>query len=136
MCMSLISRFEMETKKKQRKQQKRNWIAAKRLATSLHVPTKNAPYRESDSDNHDSDDKCTSLTENSGNEPDVFVENVPGTESDVKNNEIWDMIEELVVLSTDSLSSDEETSNIASDLVSWINKHQIKHSAADDLLKL
>ncbi|RUM32356.1 MAG: hypothetical protein DSY42_01170 [Aquifex sp.] len=50
--------------KKKRKQNKRNWMAAKRLATSIGVPTNNATYTENDSDSNDSVDKCTNLHKN------------------------------------------------------------------------
>ncbi len=39
--------------KKKRKQNKRNWMAAKRLATSIGVPTNNATYTANDSDSND-----------------------------------------------------------------------------------
>ena len=78
----------------------------------------------------------------------MFVETPNNTESGVSgetsrintesggggDDETWNIIDENPVVSSDSVSSDEE-GNIASDLVSWINKHQIKHNAADDLLK-
>lgn len=125
-------------RKKKRQQNKRNWMASKRLATSISVPTNNATYTENDSDSNDSVDKCTNLIETSGSGQDVFVEDVPtpSAESGVSgDDETWNMIDENSFVSSESLSSDEE-GNIASDLVSWINKHQIKHNAADDLLKL
>ncbi len=68
----------------------------------------------------------------------MFVEDVPphSTESGVgSDDETWNMIGDNPFVSSDSLSSDEE-GNIASDLVSWINKHQMKHNTADDFLKL
>lgn len=109
----------MEGKKKL-KQKKRNWMAAKRLATSIGVPTNNATDTENDSGSNDSVDKCTNLIETSGSGQDVFVEDVAphSTESGVGgDDETWNMIDENPVVSSDSLSSGEE-GNIASDLVS------------------
>ena len=68
----------------------------------------------------------------------MFVENVAphSTENSVDGNydETWNMTDENPIVSSD-LSSSAEEENIARDLVSWINKHQIKQNAADDLLK-
>ena len=98
----------------------------------------NATYTENYSDSNDSVDKCTNLTETSRNRQDMFVENVAphSTENSVDGNydETWNMTDENPIVSSDLSSSDEEE-NIARDLVSWINKHQIKQNAADDLLK-
>ncbi len=51
-------------------------------------------------------------------------------------DEIWDLIDENPAISSDSLSSDEEKKRKKNlqVTVSWINKHQIKHNAAADLL--
>ncbi|KAK3868236.1 hypothetical protein Pcinc_026365 [Petrolisthes cinctipes] len=129
--------------KKKRQQNKKFWIAAKRLATSIGVSTNNATYIENDSDSNDSPDKCTNLIDTLGSGQGMFVEDEAphSTETseggDETDDKTWNMIDEDPVVSSDSLSSDEERNTcITSDLVSWINKHQIKHNAADDLLKL
>ncbi|KAK3880426.1 hypothetical protein Pcinc_015109 [Petrolisthes cinctipes] len=129
--------------KKKRQQNKKFWIAAKRLATSIGVSTNNATYIENDSDSNDSPDKCTNLIDILGSGQGMFVEDEAphSTETseggDETDDKTWNMIDEDPVVSSDSLSSDEERNTcITSDLVSLINKHQIKHNAADDLLKL
>ncbi len=125
-------------RKKKLQQNKRNWVAAKRLATSIGVHTNNATYTESDNDSNDSLDKCPNLSKASGSGQDVFVDllsHASTRSGEGGDDETWNMIDENPIVSSDSLSSDGE-GNIANDLVSWINKHQIKHNAADDLLKL
>lgn len=128
----------MDGKKKKRQQEKRCWIAAKRLATSISASTSNTTYIINESDSNDAVDECAHFIEGSGSGPNMFVDNVAKHSSECSegaDHETWNVIDEHTVISSDSSSSGEE-GNIASDLVSWITKHQIKHNAADDLLKL
>lgn len=131
-------------RKKRHQHYKKHWIAAKRLATPIRESTNRcATYMESDSDSNDLPDKCTNLIDTSGNGQDKFVEDAApqSTESSEGGDETDDktlsMNDEEPVFSSNSLSLGEERNScVRNDLVSWINKHQIKHNAADDLLKI
>ncbi|XP_050719438.1 uncharacterized protein LOC127000064 [Eriocheir sinensis] len=120
-------------RKEKRKQYQRSWIARKRFAKKIAT----CSTKDRSSDSNDSVDLCADIIHSSENAKDLSVEDVAphSTESSEDGDETWCLIEENPFYSSDSLSSDEGR-NISSDLISWINKHQIKHNAADDLLKL
>ncbi len=76
--------------KEKRKQYQRDWVAAKRLATSKDVPTKNATCTEMFSGN-DSVDKYANLIKPSENGQDMSVEDAElhRAESGVSGDETW-----------------------------------------------
>ncbi len=95
--------FKMDRKKK-RLQNKRIWIAAKRLASSTGVPRSNTTLIREDSDSNDSDDNCTNLIETSGSGQDMFVEDLEqhNTETSVcDDDETFNMIDDNTVISSD-----------------------------------
>ena len=133
----------MDDRQKRRRNYNRKWVAAKRKSLNLAL-------NEQDNDSDSGSSTCSmawngsdvnELNEGpssvSHHDTSIVVDDVsPCPVSDPENDCIWEWdVDGCDIFSSCDSDMESETS-LTEDLANWINKHQIKHSAADDLLKL
>ena len=153
----------MDKQKKQRLDYKQKWRSARKLLEEIRA---RADQESSDSEDESSSIGCVDSAVNTADvNSDIMESDIetpgPVNSSDsiavhnndisdsiaVHNNDIsdismcisaWDHIEQFHYLSSDSESESEVSSaeSLDYELSDWINKFQIKHNAADSLLKI
>ena len=126
----------MDERQKRRRNYNRQWVSAKRKTLSM-TQTQNEHIETScDSDSDGDSSVCSAALNDEGPQCDNVIEDrclFTDADSDV----VWDVIDahDTGLLSS-SDSEREDDVALYQGLVEWVNKHSIKHTAVDDLLKL